>query len=440
MTQDLDAERAVIGAVFASAEECAPTLESLTAGEFASVLHQRVWTAMQALQSSRKPVDLVTVVDQMTRAGVVGKGKPHNASDVAELSRHRQLASACTEYARIVRDKAVLRQIQRAACDAMDSATKGEDPGSILSRLAKFVASADGHSETGCRPARTVADELIRDLQHMAESGQARSFVTGIDSLDRVLWIRPSDLFVIGGRPGTGKSMLGVQVARSIAASGRGVLYVSAEMPDVDQVARAARGFASISSEVFRQPTTPDRVYRAAEAVDRVGRLPMWFTNETRVDVLMRMIRAKARKGEIVAVVVDMLQRLRLSGSNGTMAERLGEASRAFKLLALEERVPVFLLSSMNRSASDDDGDRPTMASLRGSGDIESDADTVLLLHRRDDVVTEWIIGKAREGADGNDRGVLFMKRDFARGGFEEWEDQGSATGNGRWASRGGTS
>lgn len=420
--QDLNAERAVIGAVFFDADECASTLDSLSPAEFHSTLHRNVWAAMQQLRVDRGQIDLVTVVDQLRRLNAFAGG--FGIADVSELSGTQYSAARCEAHARIVRDKAILRRLQREAADAIEAASRGDDPGAILSRLARFVSSADSGSETGCRPSREVADDLIREIQEMAESGKARSFKTGVDSLDRVLWIRPTDLFVIGGRPGTGKSMLGIQIARSIATTGRGVLYVSAEMPDVDQVARASRGFASIGSEVFRQPTSPARVFAAAEAVDRVGRLPMWFTNETRVESILRTIRQKARKGEIAAVVVDMLQRLRLADGSGTMADRLGDASRAFKLLALEERLPVFLLSSMNRSASDSDGDRPTMASLRGSGDIESDADTVLLLHRKDDSVTEWIIGKAREGADGRDRGVLYMRRNFAHGGFEEWNDE----------------
>lgn len=433
--QHLEAEQSVLGAVLLDNEVGIEVLRSLPVEDFYFTNHRTIATAMLALAKANKPIDLLTVTDRLKASGDL---EHVEASYVASLSNIVPSTANAEHYAAIVREKALLRRIVKAANDVLNAAHEpGADSGELLAALGTASNDERAGYRNAFRPAREAAKQLCAELEEMTRTKVARSFDTGVRVLDENLWVRQTDLFVIAGRPGTGKTHVGIQIAKSIAKSGRGVGYASGEMPDVDLIARAAKSEAVLDAEVFRRPTTPERAWKAAEAVERVGKMPLWFTSENRHDEILRSARQLARKGLIVALVVDMLQRLRLPSGAKRTDELLGDLVRDFKNFALRERVPVFMVSSMNRGASDDDTTQPTMRSLRGSGEIESEADTVLLLHRKD-TLTEWIFAKAREGCAGLDRGKVEMKRDFARGGFTEWDDAGSETGNGRWAARGG--
>lgn len=420
---DITAEQSLLGAALLDGE-AAELVASLSADDFYFKSHRVIAETIAALISDRRPVDILTVGDRLKQDGNVaaadGIAYVASLTDVPPTTRIENVEA----HARIVRDKAVLRRIVWAAKDWIDRAHQHDDPGALLREIADLSQSADG-AVKDVRTAREVADDLIREIQAMNDKRTGRAFVTGVQVLDDFLWVKDTDLFVIAGRPSTGKTTLAGDILCSVGRSGRSGLYASAEMPDADILARLAKAFGAVDSEVFRRATTPERVFPVLDAVDQVGRLPIYLTTQTHAPELIRLIRKLARARKISCAIVDMLQRIDIPDAWGeTQAERLGSLSRRLKQLALEERIPIFALSSMNRSAGDDGHTRPTMASLKGSGDIESDADTILLLHRRNDVLTEWIFGKVREGvgegSQKQDRAKLLMRRDFSRGQFVE--------------------
>lgn len=421
--QDLLAEQSLLGSALLHPEG-AEAVAALPVDEFYWTSHRVIAEAIVELVRERKPVDILTVGDRLKSKGLIEEAG--ELSYVSSLSNHSTatMIHNLDAHARIIRAKAVLRRVVEAANDWVKRAYDHADPTALLREIGDLAQSADGQVE-GVRSARAVADELIREIQLMNETQVWRSFVTGVPVLDDNLWIKETDLFVIAGRPGTGKTTVATDVLRSVASSGRSGTYVSGEMPDTDLVARTAKAYGATDSEVFRRPTSPARVFPVVDAVNRIGKLPINFTTQNRADDVLRILRKQARAKQISCVVVDMLQTLSIPEAWGNnMAERLEEAASRFKNFALEERVPVFLLSSMNRTAGDDGNGRPTMSSLKGSGAIESYADTVLLIHRLNDTLSEWIFGKAREGiGEGKvkqDRAKLVMRRDFAKGQFVE--------------------
>lgn len=420
--QSREAEQSVLGAAFLDADAGLAALASLSPSDFYFAEHREAAVAIQELAAQGKPIDLLTVVERLKANGSLDAAG--GASYVASHSNAVPSAANAAHYAKIVRERAQLRRIAQAANEIVNRAhDDGANPDALLSSLGAIVDEGVSRGDQVFRPGLEVSRQLVAELEEMVRTKEPRSFDTGMAALDDNLWVRQSDFFVIAGRPGTGKTHAAIQIAKSIAQTGRGVAYASGEMPDVDLVARAAKSEAILDTEVFRRYTSPERAYKAAQAVEKIGRLPLWFTSENRHDAILRSARQLKRKGKISALVVDMLQRLQLPAGMKRTDELLGDLVRDFKNFALREKCPVFMVSSMNRTASDDDTARPTMRSLRGSGEIESEADTVLLLHRREDL-TEWIIAKAREGCRGLDRGVMLMRRDFAKGGFVEVEDE----------------
>lgn len=420
---DLDAEIALLGSALLD-RDCAELVAAIDPDEFYVTRHRVIVDTLALLVADRKPVDLVTLVDRLRQEGHLDEAG--GASYLAEITgiRPTTLIEKVEEYARIVRNKATLRRITNAASGWIERAFGHDDPLSLLREIADLAQTADGVVKD-VRSAREVADELIREITVMNENRTGRAFVTGIPVLDDNIWVKDTDMLIIAGRPSTGKTTLAADILCSVAESGRGGLYASAEMPESDILARFAKAYGAVDSEVLRKATTRERMLPVLEAINRVGKLPIQLTTQTHAPELLRAIRKLARAKRISCVVVDMLQRIDIPDAWGdTLADRLGSLSRRLKQLALEERIPVFALSSMNRTAGDDGHNRPTMSALKGSGDIESDADTVLLLHRKNDVLTEWIFGKVREGiGEGSkkqDRAKLLMRRDFSRGQFVE--------------------
>ena len=418
--QDLAAEQCVLGSILAD-NSTADVLALCPPGAFYFTSNQTVAHAIVEMRKIGTPVDLVTLVAFLREKSALDQAG--GSAWLASLTNHASFSPANVEhYARIVRDKAQLRALILAANAAILRASEGGAVDEVLAELGKALRETDSLSEAGWTSARDVADDLIRELADMARTGKARSFATGVPALDRTFWIKPTDLFVFGGPPASGKSFAAQQISVAVAMTGRGVAFLSAEMPPADVLARGARTFDKLDHDVFREPSGRDQSFRAAQAVDRMGRLPIFYSIETRLEPMLRGLRQKARRGEISCVIVDFLQRLQIPESRPNEAERLGYASRALKQFALQERVPVFLLSSMNRGGYTK-GERPTMGSLRGSGDIESDADTVVLLHQLENGLVEWIVGKAREtagGRGGTGEVAILMRRNFSRGGFEE--------------------
>lgn len=407
-----DAERGVLAIVLRDPSQLSAVRERLTPGDFWFREYRAIYAAACELDDAGKvvaPTTVLAALNDATTGGLTEAIMDTIPSDALET-----LVAAVQKASRNRTLAVKLAELQAKA------QANAEDPQAITAQADALLRTVGAAEDQACQSAESVAAALIAEIDEMNQSGKVRAFQTGVGAIDENFWVKPTDLFVIGGRPGNGKSFLGGAIACGVAESGRGVLWASAEMPPADLVARAARRYAVLDADVFRAPTDRDRAFRAAEAIHRVGRLPLWFTTKTHIDVLLRVAREKARSGSIVALVVDFLQRLTLPHDWGSEQERLGRATSALKQFAIENRVPVFLLSSLNRGANESDGQRPTMASLRGSGNIESDADTVLLLHRRDDWVTEWLVAKARESVKGRDRAVIEMRRNFARGEFVE--------------------
>jgi len=198
-----------------------------------------------------------------------------------------------------------------------------------------------------------------------ASKDSAAAIATGFASLDRLLngGLRPGQLAVVGGRPGSGKSALLQQIANVNAASGRGVVFVTAEMTAGEL---AGRGLKAIGRERFR-------------------RLPVWFSETADLGRLLAETRLAVRRNGVRLLIADYLQLLSdgLRGRNSVREQEVAAVSRGLKRLAIESGVAILAAAQLNRAS--ESKERPSMADLRESGAIEQDADLVLLLRAGDD-------------------------------------------------------
>ena len=265
----------------------------------------------------------------------------------------------------------------------------------------------------------SVADvvDSVSDSLHQVPTFARTPWTQLNDLIDGV---RPGGLYVVGARPGDGKTIVGLQLADYLARRGP-VGYASLEMPTTELTKRliAMHGGVHMTA-LTRHVLTPHDWERIDKARDYVGRLPLFVDDRSGVTItqIRSFARTLSRRGPLQAIVVDYLQLINSTGSQKARWEVVGEYTRALKIMARELDVPVIVLSQLNRQSAD--GARPpTLADLRESGSIEQDADVVMLLQRPLDEMEQKTdelsvyVAKNRHGQTG--RVSLFWEGHFAR-------------------------
>lgn len=400
---DQRAEQAVLGAVLLSGRVL-DEVAGLAAGDFSEYRHELIYSAATAVRDAGMPVDAVTVLAELDRQGELARvgGGPYlhtlvqvvptaaNASfyadRVIELSRLRKLAQAGTQIVQ----------------DAMAASSARADERIERARAAVDAIAATTHSSG----ATAELPELIE--ASLAELAQpvTPALPTGWADLDRVLGggFKPGGLYVVGARPGLGKSILCLQTATDAASKGHGAFVVSLEMSRSDLMLRF---FAAQASVELRDLTTHalsgDDWRRIRQAADRARSWPLSVDDTPELSLTAIRSRARdrtRRPGGLSLLVVDYLQLVRPADARAPREQQVAAISRGLKLLARELNVPVLAAAQVNRASEQRTDRRPSVGDMRESGAIEADADGVLLLHDDPDRLGELevVIGKNRHG------------------------------------------
>ena len=407
---DLEAEQNVLGALLFD-PSLLPTVRSkLTTDDWHFTDNATIWSAMVECDDKKIPITLSTLSHR-----IAGKLRTEDAAYLAHLSG---IPSTLDHFARVILRKSQLRRLIMTARAINTRAEQDEDPENIVAGLDAFVRGFTTRGDDLAVPFAESSREVIRSIERRQETGETEAFLSGLPFLDGALYFKPTDLNVIGARPGTGKSWLMTSLTSGICRRGTGLLYVTAEMAPSDVIIRTAKTFAVLDEEVFRERVDDDRAARATDAVWQAGQLPAWTTTNNDAGTVLRLAREMQRRGQIGAVVIDYLQRLRLPTDWGrSRDEQLGHCTSELKQFALENRCPVFLVSSLNRPKDGNPKIKPSMSSLRESGNIESDADNIVLLHSGSGMAVDFIIEKSRNARD---KKILKMRKAFDQvGGFE---------------------
>ena len=406
---DLVAEQNVLGILLMDPTLLGSIRTKLSTGDFDFADHQKIWSVLCECEDLGIPITQSTLHHRLE-----GQLRTNDHLYLANLDG---LPSTLDHFAGVLLRKSNLRRLRELGRTILDAVQADEDPERIVARIETFVRGFGATRKNTVVTASDTARASRKTIEEIQDKGTDESFKTGLEFLDGNVWFKSTDLNVIGGRPTAGKSWLVISLARTIAEQGKGVLYVSAEMPAEDLVMRGAKSYAELNDDAFRKRVTPEEANLAIDAVSQFGKLPIWFTTTTDASVVMRLAREMVRQKQIQAVIVDFLQRLRLPGDWGrNRDEQLGHCTSDMKQFALEQRCPVFLVSSMKRPSDQNAKARPTMASLRESGNIESDADNIVLLHRTSGDAVDFLVEKGRAKKD---QRVIKMRRAFHLGGFE---------------------
>ena len=412
--QNLEAESSVLGGILLENDAINRILEILTPEDFYRESHRKVFRAMMELSDRNDPVDLITLSDFLKARGeldAVG-----GAAYLASLADFVPTAANIAYYARIVREKAILRHLISAATEI---ATRGfEEQGNVDEFLDMAEKVIFDISEKKVKSSFVMIGEMIKDSLKMVEKlYERKEMVTGVPTgykdLDRLTaGFQPSDLIVVAGRPSMGKTAFCLNIATHAALDASiGVALFSLEMAKEQLVLRMLCSEARVDNSKVRAGYLGERDFpQLANAAARLHEAPIYIDDTPAISVLE--LRAKARRlvrdrgKKVGLVVVDYLQLMRGMGTAANREQEISEISRSLKALAKELRVPVIAISQLNRRVEDRGDKRPMMADLRESGAIEQDADVIAFIYRdevynqksTDKGIAEIIVAKQRNG------------------------------------------
>ena len=434
--QDLEAERSVLGAMLLSAEAMADVVEILDAEDFYRSAHGKIYSAVRALFGHGEPVDVITAVDALRRAGLLDE--VGGALYLRDLVDEVPTPASAPHYARIVADAALRRRLIGAAADIMDVAYAGSDEADAIADTAE-QRIYDVARREDTEDAAAIGD-LVNDAMSELEAIQNREsaytgLATGFRDLDDLTsGLQPGNLVIIAARPGIGKSSLAMNIARNVAVQHEPVAMFSLEMSRYEIGMRLLCAEARVPWDRIRNKRVgPDDWTRVVSAGETLHDAPLSIVDAGNVNIVD--IRAKARRLKtgregLSLIIVDYLQLMTgpLTRRQDNRQQEVADISRSLKLLAKELKVPILALSQLNRNPEARADKRPQLSDLRESGSLEQDSDVVMFIHRDDadpdkKREAELIIAKHRNGPTGSIRlsfePSLTQFRNAARGQSE---------------------
>ena len=416
----IEAEQSVLGGLMLNNDAWFELVEIVGANDFYRTQHQLIFEAMMQLANEDQPLDAVTVSEQLRSKGLLEK-----AGDViylAELAEATPGASNVLAYAKIVKERSVMRRLVGAANKIADAVftPEGRASDELLELAERSVFEiAEQHGRDG--GPEKVAPLLARAVERVEFLYNAKGAITGVatgftDLDSRTAGLQQSDLVIVAARPSMGKTAFSVNIVEHAVMTGLSVLVFSMEMPSEQIVMRMLSSLGRIDQTRLRTGELQDEDWsRFTGAVSQLRDKRLYVDDTpalTPTEVRSRARRVAREAGGLDLIVVDYLQLMRTADKSESRTGEISEISRSLKALAKEMRCPVVALSQLNRALESRPDRRPVMSDLRESGAIEQDADVILFIYRdevynedtEDKGIAEIIIGKQRNGPIGKIR------------------------------------
>jgi len=415
--QNIDAEQSVLGGILIENEAINKVLEILTLDDFYRDSHQRIFNALVDLSERDEPVDLITLTNELRKANQLDS--IGGASYLASLIDSVPTAANIEYYAKIVKEKAILRRLIETSTDIITQSY--EDRGDVEGFLDEAERAIFEISERRVKPSfysiRDIVKESFKTIERLFEK---KELVTGVPSgfkeLDRMTaGFQASDLIIVAGRPSMGKTALCLNFAQYAAIEKRvPVAIFSLEMSKEQLVIRMLCSEAQVEGTRLRTGFLTESDWpKLTLAAGNLSDAPIFIDDSAAISVLELRAKARRLKAEhgLNMLIIDYLQLMKGRMRVESRQQEISEISRSLKALAKELNIPVIAVSQLSRKTEERTGNRPQLSDLRESGAIEQDADLILFLYR-DEVYNraednpnkgkaELIIGKQRNGPIG---------------------------------------
>ncbi|HKN01950.1 MAG TPA: replicative DNA helicase [Candidatus Binataceae bacterium] len=416
--QNLEAEQCVLGAILLDNDAINHALEIIVAEDFYRDSHRDIFRGMVDLTERNTPVDAITLAEALRVRGTLER--IGGAAYIAELASIVPTAAHVVHYARLIRDRSVLRSLASTATEITTAAF--ESQGNVDEFLDEAEHRIFEIAERRIKPSFHSMSEVARSsIALMERLYERKELVTGVPSgfldLDRITaGFQKSDLAIIAARPSMGKSALALNIAAHAAVYADppvGVAFFSLEMSKEQLGLRMLCSDARVDSAKVRTGYLRAQDFpKLIEAADRLSMANIFIDDSS--DVSPLQLKAKCRRlkrdksANLGLIIVDYLQLMRSSRPGESREKEISEVSRSLKGLAKELNIPVIALSQLNRQVEmrDKGNRRPILADLRESGAIEQDADVIAFIYRdevynkdtKEPGVAEIIVSKQRNG------------------------------------------
>lgn len=414
--QNVDAEMSLLGAVLIDEEVLADITEHVKPKDFYDKRHAVIYDAMMRLYEKNKPVDLLTLTDELKRKKEIDE--IGGSAYLTELTNYVPTAAHAESYAEIVAQKAVRRRLIKASGEISELGYDEETTTQELLQQAEaeLFAVSDQSLKQDLTSLESILTESFDRLEELHRNkGQLRGVRTGYRDLDNMTaGLQRSDLIILAARPAMGKTTLVTNLMYNVATIAKqSVLFFSLEMSKEQLVDRMLADASGVDSWNIRTGNLSDEDFsKLSEAMGEMAEAPIFIDDTPGLSVLE--MRTKARRAAhdqpLGLIIIDYLQLMQGSGRHdGNRVQEVSEISRGLKLIARELNVPVIALSQLSRTVENRSPQIPQLADLRESGSIEQDADIVMFIYREAyynpdterENITDLIIAKHRNGPVG---------------------------------------
>lgn len=416
MNDHLDPERALIGIIL-DRPKLIRDVEDVDPADFRDPRLEALWALMLWLDANRMPPQPAIVASHLSRIDI-----PIDPTLITDLYGDAPAGGLAKLYADRVINAAILRRLHQAMTSAI---ALTEDPSGNAQEIQEEIRAKVDKASRAIADVTSLAD-TIDDTIEQLEAPAPNYTPTPWKDLNYLIggW-RPGAMYIIGARPGVGKTLMGEQAALHLARTGWTAFH-SLEMPRDEINSRALAQIAEVSLSRMQQRTLNEadwaKIARARGVMDGL-KLAIDDRSGIRVTDIRSYARTLARRGPLVGLVLDYIQLMSSTpGDRRPRHEQVADWSRSLKLLAKELGIPVIVLSQLNREVTSRQDKRPTIADLRESGALEQDADVIILLHVDEDADPSQMLGAVAKNRHGTQGAFTLERRgDIARLDTPAW-------------------
>ena len=411
----MPAEQSLLGAILIDPNSITEVADLLNSDDFYLEEHKQIYLAMQELFMANSEIDVVTLIDMLVTKGIYNKSGGEDY--IRTLTDAVPDALNVKDYARIVKEKSVLRQLISACSEISEAAySEQESVVDIIDHAENLIFNiAQGRDTKGFRHIKDVLGDVYAHLHDLNTNKEAtKGTQTGFSALDRVLaGLGKSDLILVGARPGMGKTSFALNIATNVAKQTKKTVCIfSLEMSADQLVNRVLSSEALVNSYSLRTgelaPTDWENLARAAGTLAGCDILIDDTSGMTVTAMKAKLRRVK----NLGMVIIDYLGLMSGDKHAENRVQEVSEISRSLKIMAKELMVPIVCCAQLSRGPESRTDKKPMLSDLRDSGAIEQDADTVIFLYRseyyktdeaagQDTSIAEVIIAKNRHGSTG---------------------------------------
>lgn len=431
--QDIEAERSVLGALMLDKNAVIKVADLIVANDFYQPAHSKIYETILGLFEKNEPIDILSVTNKLKDKGQIAE--IGGSSYLTELINSVPTAAHIAHYAKLIRDKKVLRELIKASAEITEKVFENtDDSENLLDDIEQKIFSIAQRTQT--KNFVLIKDELKGAYERIEKlhqgGGRLRGVPTGFDEIDHYLsGLQKSDLIILGARPSLGKTTFTLDIAKNAAARDNTVAIFSLEMSRDQIIDRLIAAEAQVPLWRLRTGRLTDEMEFSMiqESLDKLSKYQIYIDDTPSPTILQ--IRAMARRLQaechnLSLIIIDYVQLIMPRNANQNSVQQYTEISHGLKSLARELNLPVLAVSQLSRAVDQRDSKVPRLSDLRETGALEQDSDVVMFIYRKDrDKISvepeeqntaEIIIAKHRNGP----LGTVQLKFDHEKVSFRQ--------------------